>query len=102
MSTVENKVEVRQVVGHFAHPSGKVLRAGWDMDIVLFKGRQVATINRVPGCAIGLLPGVMLTPSEKDEIAAAVAAKRGGVRPASVEDAVRIPFELLDDEDGDE
>lgn len=102
MDEVKSRVEIRQVVGEFKDKSGKTHRAGWDMDIVLFKGRQVATINRVPGAAIGLMSHAMLTTSEKAEIVAAIAEKRGGVPPANISEPVKMPFELLDDEADDE
>lgn len=93
-----SKVELRQVVGEFS-VQGKVRRAAWNMDMVLLDGRQVATINRVPGAPIGLLSGAVLTPSEKEAVAVAVAKARGGVRPANIKEPVSLPYELLDDGD---
>ncbi len=93
------KAELKQLVGSFReHATGKIRRAGWNMDQLLLGGRQIATINRVPGSAIGLFPGVMLTPAEVQEVVKVVAAARGGVKPCKVSGPIELPFELLDDE----
>lgn len=79
--------------------TGKVRRVGWNMDQVLLDGRQIATINRVPGSAIGLFAGVLLSPSEKAAVEDAIAEKRQGKKPAFIGTPVELPYEILDDED---
>lgn len=93
-----NTYELRQVVGK-TKINGKVRRVGWDMDLLLMNGQQIATVNRVDGAGIGLLSGVHLTPSEAEELAAFMAKNRNGKRPAMIKSAVELPFEILDDEE---
>jgi hypothetical protein len=94
------QVELRQVIGKFwDRKAGKQRRVAWDMDILLLNGRQIATINRVPGAAIGLMVGAELTPSELAAVERAVAGARGGVKPRAIKTPVKMPYELLDDED---
>jgi hypothetical protein len=94
------QVELRQVIGTFwDRKANKQRRVAWDMDILLLNGKQIATINRVPGAAVGLLTGTELTPSEKIAVENAVAEARGGVKPCAINTPVKMPYELLDDED---
>jgi hypothetical protein len=93
-------VELKQLVGHFRDPrTGNLRRAGWNMDQLFLNGRQIATINRVPGSPVGLMAGVMLTGGEQKAVEDAIAAARGGVKPSSIRGAIEMPFELLDDDD---
>jgi hypothetical protein len=94
------QVELRQMIGKYSEPTtGKVCRVGWDIDFVLLDGKAVATINRVPGAAVGLYAGVQLTQSQKAAVEEAVATARGGTKPSKIGGPVDVPFELLDDED---
>lgn len=96
-------VELRQLVGEYRDlETGKVRRAAWNMDQLFLNGRQIATINRVPGAPIGLLSGAVLTAKEREAVENAVAAARGGVKPGKIDSAIELPFELLDDEEGEE
>lgn len=99
-----SNVELRQVVGNTTDSTGKLLRYAWNMDLLLLDGRQIATINRVPGAAIGLIPGVQLTTSQRTAVENAVAAARGGVKPASIGGPAQVLMDavLLDDEDEDD
>lgn len=93
-------VELKQVVGKFYdQASGKVRRVAWDMDMVLLNGKQVATINRVPGSPIGLLDSVLLSEAEKQAISDAVAKARGGVAPKRIKEKVQMAGTILDDDD---
>lgn len=93
------KVELKRLIGNRRDPAtGKVLRIGWDMDRVFLNGRQIATINRVPGAAVGLMPGAILTESEKEAVMQAVAEARAGVRPAKIGEP--LPYEILDEIEG--
>lgn len=92
-------VELRQLVTKGRTPDGRVVRYGIDIDQLLLDGRQIATINRIPGAKIALLRDVVLTPKQKEAVAAAVAQKRGGVRPSAIVGRVQIPFDILDDEE---
>lgn len=94
-------VELRQVIGeYFDRSANKVRRVAWDMDILLLDGKQIATINRVAGAPIALLSGVMLTPSQKQAVEEAIAAARGGKKPASIDSPVQTGGGvLLDDEE---
>lgn len=95
-------VEIKQLVGQFRESAtGKVRNIGWNMDRVFLGGRQIATINRVPGAAIGLFSGVLLTSAERTAIETAIAAVRGGVKPCKIGGPIDLPYELLDDEDTD-
>lgn len=96
-------VELRQVIGEFRdQATGKVRRVAWDMDMVLLNGRQIATINRVPGAPIGLLDSVLLSEAEKQAVSDAVAKARGGVAPKRVKEKVQMAGTILDDEYEDE
>lgn len=93
-------VEITQLVGQFRESAtGKVRSLAWNMDRVFLGGRQIATINRVPGAAVGLLPGVLVTAAERAAIEAAIADVRGGVKPSKIGGPIELPYELLDDED---
>jgi hypothetical protein len=95
-----SQVELRQVVGSFIDRNvNRIRRIAWDMDILMLDGKQIATINRVPGAAIGLMAGVLLSESQREAVATAVAAARGGVRPSNIKAPVPIRGEVLDDED---
>jgi hypothetical protein len=95
-------VELKRLVGKFAEPTtGKVRTVGWDMDQLFLNGRQIATINRVPGAPIGLFTDVLLTPSDRQAVEAEVAKARGGVKPAKIGSPIELPYELLDDEDSE-
>lgn len=92
------KVELRRLVGQMRDArTGNVRNVGWNMDQLFLDGRQIATINRVPGSAVGLFPGVLLTAAERAEVVAAVAKERGGVKPVRVGGPIDVPYELLDD-----
>jgi hypothetical protein len=94
------QVELRQVIGKFwDRKANKHRRVAWDMDILLLNGKQIATINRTPGAAIGLMSHAQLTLSELVAVENAVAAARGGVKPCAINTPVKMPYELLDDED---
>lgn len=94
------QVELRPLIGKFwDRRAGKQRRVAWDMDQLLLNGKQIATINRVPGSAIALLSGAQLTPSEKVAVEQAVAEARGGVKPRAINTPVKMPYQLLDDED---
>lgn len=73
-----------------------------DFEILMFKGRQIATIPKRPGATIGLLGGVQLSVSEEKEIADFVASHRDGTPPADIQEQVELPYEILDDEGIDE
>lgn len=89
-------VELRQIIGE-TRIKGVVRRIAHDMDILLLDGKQIATINRVPGASIRLLGSSALTPSQEEAVMTAVAAKRGGVRPSRIIAAFRIPGEFVDE-----
>jgi hypothetical protein len=94
------QVELRQVIGKFYdRKAGRQRRVAWDMDILLLNGKQIATINRVPGSPVALMSHAQLTPSEFKAVEAAVAEARGGVKPRAINTPVKMPYELLDDED---
>lgn len=96
------KVEITQLIGEFRELStGRIRRAAWNMDRLWVNGRQVATINRVPGAPIGLLGGANLTPSEIAEVERVVAAARGGVKPSKIGGPDPQLYQLLDDEGED-
>lgn len=95
-----SKVELRQVIGKFLDKAtGRVRSIAWDMDILMLDGTQIATINRVPGAAIRLLAGVMLSPAQRAAVEFAIAAARGGVKPSKIITPVPLNGELIDDED---
>lgn len=71
-------------------------------EILMLKGRQIATIRTKPGAGIGLLGGVILSAAEKKEVEETVAAARGGVKPAYIKEPIDLPFEIIDDEGDDE
>lgn len=71
-------------------------------EILMFKGRQIATISKRPGAAIGLLGGVQLSASEMKEVSDFVATARGGVQPETIQAQIELPYEILDDETDDE
>jgi hypothetical protein len=91
-------VELRQIIGE-TRINGVVRKIAHDMDILLMDGRQIATINHVPGAAICLLSGTAITPSQEEAVMKAVAAERGGVRPSKIIAGFRIGGEFVDDED---
>jgi hypothetical protein len=91
-------VELRQIIGE-TRIDGVVRRIKHDMDILLLDGKQIATINHVPGAAIRLLGSSALTPSQENAVMSAVAAERGGVRPSKIIATLRIPGEFVDDEE---
>lgn len=97
-----SRVELRQLVTKGRLHDGRVVRFGIDIDQVLLDGKQVANVNRVPGAKIALFSGVVVTPKQKEAIAAAVAEKRGGVRPSAIVGRVELPGEVLDDEEPEE
>ncbi len=100
---MENTVELRQIVGKFFDRDlNKERSVAWDMDMVLLNGRQIATINRVPGAPIGILGTMRLTPKEEKAVADAIAAARGGVPPKHFGYPVQVPFTLLDDDEDDD
>lgn len=70
-----------------------------DNEILMFKGRQIATISKRPGASIGLLSGVHLSTSDMKEVTDAVAAARGGVQPETIKEQIDLPYEILDDEE---
>lgn len=72
-----------------------------DFQILLFKGRQIATPNMRPGAAISLLGGVALSVAEKKELSEFMAKARGGTAPASVDEQVDLPYEIIDDEESE-
>ncbi len=90
-------VELRQIIGE-TRIKGKLCKIAHDMDILLLDGRQIATINQVPGAAIRLMSSTALSPSQEESVKVAVAAKRGGVRPSRIVATLRLPGELVDDE----
>lgn len=97
------EVSLKQLVGNRRDPrTGRIFRIGWNMDFLMLGGKAIATINRVPGAAVGLYPGVMLTPSERTAVEEAVAAARNGVKPVSIGGPIEVNYEVLDDEEGDE
>lgn len=82
-STEKGKLENFQVVG---------------IERLFLNGRQIATINKIPGAPIALLPGSVLSSGELEEVARVVASARGGVRPAKIGGPHPDMFQLLDDE----
>lgn len=101
-SQVTHKAELRQVIGKYRDASGRVRRIGWDMDVLILDGKQISTINRVPGSVIFLMDGFLLTPGERKAIEDEVAKARGGVKPRDIKAPLAVPYQLLDDEDTDE
>ncbi len=91
-------VELQQIIGE-TRIGGVVRKIAHDMDILFLDGRQIATINHVPGAAIRLLGSAALTPSQENAVLEAVAKERGGVRPSKIIATTRIPGEFVDDED---
>jgi hypothetical protein len=73
-----------------------------DFEILMFKGRQIATLPKRPGAPVNLLGGIVLSVAEKKEVADYVASKRDGVAPATVQEPVDLPYEIIDDEAMDE
>ncbi len=92
-----SKVELRQLIGE-TRIKNEIVRIKHDMDILLLNGRQIATINHVPGAAIKLLPGNVLSPSEEKAVLEEVAKARGGVRPKQIFGNITLPGELVEDE----
>lgn len=93
-------VELRRLVGQLRDQrTGKVRNVGWNMDQLFLDGKQIATINHVPGASVGLMQGVLLSAAEREAVQLAIAAKRGGVKPASIRGAISVDFEILDDAD---
>lgn len=98
-----SKVELKRLVGKRVNPANGVLQTvGWNMDQLFLDGRQIAVINQRPGAAIGLFPGVELTPSQRKAVEAAIAAERGGLKPSKIGSPIELPYELLDSEPDDE
>ena len=94
------KVELRQVVGKFTDRLGRVRSAAWPTDILLLNGLQIATMNRVPGAAIHLLPHVgALTPSEELAVMEVVKASVRGQYPAAIIPPIKTPYQLMDEDD---
>jgi hypothetical protein len=91
--------ELRQLVGQRKTIKGEIREVAWPMDIVLMNGKQIATINRVPGAPIGLLLHAALSESQKEALANVVAAARGGVRPVSIKSPVTISGEFVEEEE---
>ncbi len=91
-------VELRQIIGE-TRINGEVRKIAHDMDILLLDGKQIATINHVPGAAIRLLGSSALTPSQEEAVMNAVAEQRGGVRPSRIIATARIPGEFVDEDD---
>jgi hypothetical protein len=92
-------VELKRLVGQFREAAtGKVRSGAWNgIERVFLNGRQIATINKVPGSPVGLLAGTMLTPAEVEAVSNAIAAQRGGVKPSRIGGPREELFELLDD-----
>lgn len=97
MTTVELKPLIGQRVDQ---ATGKLQNVLWhDIERLYLNGRQIATINKIPGAAIGLLPGAILTMAEKEAVSVAVAEARGGVRPSKIGEPVS--WEIVDDDEID-
>lgn len=100
---MKHHVEIKQLIGQFREPrTGAVRSLAWEMDRVFLNGVQVATINRVPGSPVGTFPGTMLTASQVEAIADAVAAVRGGVKPSKVSGPTTLAYQLLDEESSED
>lgn len=88
---------LKQVVGEFydrdARKARKVL---WDMDMLLRDGRQIATINRVPGASIMVFAGTVLSESEKSDLEKFIADHRGGVKPSTILGQVSMNGTIVD------
>lgn len=96
----EPVVKLYPLIGeYFDSVANKIRRVKWDQEKLHLNGRQIAVISTRPGAPIGLLGGVTVTPKERDAIARVVAAARGGVPPAKIGEQVKLPYELLDDDD---
>lgn len=100
-AATESRVELRPIDG--VAMIGGVQRKVRikDNEILMFKGRQIATISKRPGARIGLLYDVHLSASELKEVTDAVTAARGGVQPAKIQEQVDLSYEIID-EDTDE
>lgn len=96
-----SRAELRQIIGEFRDSAtGKLRRIAWDMDILLYDGKQIATIDQVPGHPIRLMSQApALSESQLKEIADTIAAKRGGVPPSEIKLHRKINGTILDDED---
>lgn len=70
-----------------------------DFEILMFKGRQIATLPKRPGAPVNLLGGVELSVAEKKQVADFVASKRDGVAPATVQPPVELSYEIIDEGD---
>lgn len=90
-------VELRQIIGE-TRINGAVYRVAHDMDILLLDGRQIATINRVDGAAIKLLPGTVLSPSQEKAVNDAIAKERNGIPPKKIFGGIVLPGKVIDDE----
>ncbi len=94
-------VELKQVIGRFRKNDGTICRVAWDQDKVFLNGRWLATINRQPGNPFWV--SELLSESQIEEVMEAVAAQRGGVRPAWVKSHAEIKgATVLDDEEDTE
>lgn len=68
-----------------------------DFEILMFKGRQIATLPKRPGAPVNLLGGVELSVAEKKEVADFVASKRDGIQPTTVQEQVQLSYEIIDE-----
>lgn len=94
-------VELRPLIGQYHDTAaGKLRSKQWkDIEKLYLNGRQIATINTVPGSMVTLIPGTPeLTAGEKEAVASAIAAARGGVRPKQI--GPPVGYEILDDDEG--
>lgn len=98
---MSNAVELRPVVGSFRDSdTGKIRKIKWDMDLLLYNGKQIATIDKVPGHPVRLLTqSGPFSASQLNEISEAIAAEREGVPPSEIKLPFKINGEVLDDED---
>lgn len=94
------EAKLQRLVGEFREiRTGKLRRAGWDMDRVFLDGKQVGITSHRPGAVVTLLAGVLLTPSERKAIEDVVTDARNGVKPSKIGGPIQLPYELLDDEE---
>jgi hypothetical protein len=95
--------ELRPVIGEFFDSgSRKHRRVLHNMDLLVRNGRQIATINQVPGASITVFAGTILSESEKHDLETFIAKNRNGVKPNKILGQVSMGGRILDDEDEDE
>lgn len=92
------KVEFRQLKGKHRGDDGVVREIARNLDQVLADGRQVATISRLPGAPVTLMPSALLSPSQLNELSRAIKRERGAAPSKIIHSGPKLPGEILIEE----